>query len=228
MEIAYQDLDHEQTPLGRLELRRFVTDAGESGYELLIDGAFLMASHGSHSERLMARLAHQRLAGADRDLEVLLGGLGAGHTLRAVLDLPRVSRVVVAEIGRKVEGWNRRFFAPYNGGAVDDLRVEVVVDDVARVLRRHPAAFDLVLLDVDNGPGWLAAPGNAGLYRSTGLADCRRSLRPGGVLAFWSPQPNPVFEATLAAEIEAFEREHTDAFGRTEGEPGSVIYLVRA
>ena len=46
----------------------------------------------------------------------------------------RAVRVVVAEIGARVIDWNRRFFAEVNGGAVDDPRVEVVIDDLARVV----------------------------------------------------------------------------------------------
>ena len=41
---------------------------------------------------------------------------------------------------------------------------------------------DVVLLDVDNGPGYLVHESNAELYRSPFLTEVRRLLRPGGVL----------------------------------------------
>jgi len=222
VEIEYREVDRERTALGVLVLRRYQAETGETGYEILLDGAFLMASHGSHAERAMAGLAHRRLAPGSRGLAVLVGGLGAGHTLRAALDLPDVDRVVVAEIGAKVVDWNRRFFAEANGHAVDDPRVEVVIADLAAVIADRPGAFDLILLDVDNGPGWLAAPANAGLYTAEGITAWRRALRPHGALAVWSPQPNPDFEAVLRSVFPTVVIETT----RSPTEPPSTIYLA--
>lgn len=229
MEIRYREVDRETTPFGELVLRRFEAEGGETGFEILLDGAFLMATHGSHSERLLARLAWEELPPAGRrDLAVLVGGLGAGHTLRAALDLPAVARVTVAEIGVRVVAWNRDQLAPFNGRAVDDPRVQVEIGDVAAVLAAAPGAFDLVLLDVDNGPGWLATPANASLYRPTGLATCRRALRADGVLAIWSPGRNRDLETTLDAELPGWKAADTSAEGRRRQEPGAVIYLWRA
>ena len=226
MRIDYQEIDNEQTPLGRLTLRRYEAETGEIGYEVLVDGKFLMASHGAHSERAMASLAHERLRPSKTEIGVLVGGLGAGHTLRAALDLPGVDRVVVAEIGHKVVDWNRQYFAEVNDGAVSDPRVEVRIADLADVLTDSHEDFDLVLLDVDNGPGWLAAEGNAGLYTADGIRACLDALRPGGVLAVWSPQANPGFLAVMeqvCADVEAID---TTEMGRAVGEPGDVIYLA--
>jgi spermidine synthase len=224
MDIDYREVDREATALGELVLREYRAETGETGHEILLDGAFLMASHGSHAERAMAALAHRRLPGVADGLRVLVGGLGAGHTLRAALDLPDVARVVVAEIGARVVDWNRRYFAAANGDAVDDPRVGIVIDDLARVIDARPGAFDLMLLDVDNGPGWLAAAGNARLYTSEGLDACRRALRPGGVLAVWSPQPNPTFETALREVFPVVEAETTSA----PDEPPSTIYVATA
>ena len=228
MQIGYTDVDSEQTPLGLLTLRRYEAETGEVGYEVAIDGNFLMASHGAHSERAMATLAHERLQRSPEQLHVLVGGLGAGHTLRAALDLPSVATVTVAEIGGKMEDWNRQYFSDVNGHAVADPRAKVVVADVADVLRDRPNGFDLLLLDVDNGPGWLAADGNAALYEPDGVQRCMDALRPGGVMAVWSPAANPRFQRTLellAGEVEAVD---TTVMGRAVGEPGDVIYLVVA
>ena len=225
MDIHYETIDRDVTPLGVLELRRYRAENGEVGYEILLEGSFLMASHGSHSERALASLAHARLKSTD-ELTVLVGGLGAGHTLRAVLDLPGVNRVEVAEIGAKVVEWNRLYFAEVNGRAVDDPRTTVVVGDVLECLRSRPNTYDLILIDVDNGPGWLAAPRNADLYGLQGLSDCRWALRPGGVLAVWSPQVNTDLASALSTAFEWFETIDTAAVGRAEGEPGSTIYLA--
>jgi len=226
MHLDYQDIDREQTSLGELTLRRYRAETGETGYEILIDGNFLMASHGAHSEAAMAALAFERLRPPAEGIRILIGGLGAGHTLRAALDLPRVRRVVVAEIGAKVPEWNRRFFHAVNGGAVDDPRVDVRIADVAEVLRRSPGAFELLLLDVDNGPGWLAAAGNAALYETAGVELCRRALVPGGVAAIWSPQPNPRFWQTLRAIFPNAEEWDTTAIGKPLREPGDTVYLA--
>ncbi len=192
-QLRFELIDQELTPLGLLTLHRYTAPSGERGYEVRIDDAFLMATHGAAGEVHMARMAWETHAGPHRDLHVLVGGLGAGHTLRAALDLPGVARVTVAELGAKVVAWNQEHFSAANGGAVDDPRVEVVVGDLARLLASSRERFDLMLLDVDNGPGWLAAPGNARLYRPEGLAECRAALRPSGVVAVWSPSVNPTF-----------------------------------
>jgi spermidine synthase len=196
-ELRFELIDREPTPLGELTLHRYTAPDGQQGYEVRIDDAFLMASHGAAGEVHMARLAWEAHQEPREGLRVLVGGLGAGHTLRAALDLPGVERVTVAELGAKVVDWNRRYFADANGGALDDPRVEVLVGDLAALLADAAERFDLMLLDVDNGPGWLAAPGNARLYEPAGLEDCRAALSPGGVLAVWSPSLNPTFMDAL-------------------------------
>ncbi len=226
MEIDSLEVDHEHTRFGRLSLHRYRTDDGIEGYELRIGDRFLMASHGCHSEREMARLAWSRLGVRRTGLRVLVGGLGAGHTLRAALDLPGVEQVVVAEIGAKVVAWNRRYFADSNGHALDDPRVTVRVADVLEFVASSPDSFDLVLLDVDNGPGWLASPSNAALYETDGLRECRRSLSHGGALAIWSPQRNPRLENALHSVFGSFDAEDTTPLARTESEPPAVIYLA--
>ena len=51
------------------------------------------------------------------------------------------------------------------------------------MLRSSALAWDAILLDVDNGPGFLVRPENAGLYAVAGLRAAVAALRPGGVLA---------------------------------------------
>lgn len=222
MELSFEDLDREETPLGLLTLHRYSAPGGVQGCEVRLDGAFLMASHGAQGERLMPRLAWERLRGPRTSLRALVGGLGAGHTLRATLDLPGIERVVVVEIGARVFAWNRLYFAKANGDALADPRVEPRVGDLAALLRAGGERWDLLLLDVDNGPGWLAAPGNAWLYGPDGLQACRNALRPGGVLAIWSPAPNARLLEALRAVFPGTEELRTG----THGERGEdAVYL---
>lgn len=225
MKLELTTLDRETTPLGELVLQRYDAPDGQSGYQVSIDGRFLMAAHGCSSERAMASVAHSRLTKSTQDLHVLVGGLGAGHTLRAALDLDDCAKVTVVEIGAKVVHWNRRYFAEFNDHAVDDPRVEVVVEDLADVIAICDARYDLMLLDVDNGPGFLAADGNAGLYSADGVRKCRDALSVGGVLAVWSPCRNPGFFATMRAVFDNAEEVDTTAIGREVREINDFIYL---
>ncbi len=229
MEIRERLLDHQDTRFGRLELWEARTPDGETGYEIRLEGSFLMGSHGSHSERAMAALARRRLPESACGLTALVGGLGAGHTLRAILDQPGMARVVVAEIGEAVVEWNRRYLSPFNGSAVDDPRVEVVIADVLEVLASNRGAFHLILLDVDNGPGWLAAPANADLYTLEGLRICHEALAAGGVLALWSPSRNSELERRLdSAGGTPWDVVDTLPAARQAGEPPAAVYLISA
>jgi spermidine synthase len=125
---------------------------------------------------------------------VLIGGLGLGFTLRATLRLvPASATVVVAELVPAVIAWNRVPEYGLGGDAMADPRVEIVAADVADVMRQRPAAFDAVILDVDNGADGLTAASNDRLYSATGLGLARSALRPGGCLAVWSAAADDSF-----------------------------------
>jgi spermidine synthase len=83
------------------------------------------------------------------------------------------------------------------GGSLADPRANICEADVVEVIRSHPAAFDAILLDVDNGPEALIRKANDALYDPGGLQTIRRALRPGGVLAVWSSETNPSFTRRL-------------------------------
>jgi spermidine synthase len=164
---------------------------------IMLDRNELMSSRMSGSEKALGAMACARLRspGAAR---VLIGGYGMGFTLRTVLEaLGPKARIVVAELVPGIIDWARGPLADMAGGCLDDPRVEVVIDDVGRVIGAGKAAFDAILLDVDNGPDGLTRPANDGLYTAAGLASARAALRPGGVLAVWSASPDAAFTRRL-------------------------------
>ncbi|MEF2277718.1 hypothetical protein V3W47_05350 [Deinococcus sp. YIM 134068] len=157
----------------------------------------LMNSRQHASEDALAHLACAAIAGRP-DPQVLVGGLGMGFTLAAALGAlgPR-GVVTVAELVPEVVEWNRGPLGDCAGRPLEDPRTRVHVGDVADLLRTRRAAFDAVLLDVDNGPEGMTHRENNWLYSPAGLAAARQTLRPGGILAVWSATPDPRFTNRL-------------------------------
>jgi spermidine synthase len=169
----------------------------DGSYAIRVGAEELMSTRQHASEEKMAELA---CAGVKekRRARVLVGGLGFGFTLRAVLAaVAKDTEVVVAELLGAVVAWNRDPALPLAGAALADRRVNVVERDVAEVIRSVRGHFDSVILDVDNGPVALTTPANSALYGDDGVALIRLSLRPGGCAAFWSAGSDVRFAKTL-------------------------------
>ncbi len=157
-------------------------------FTIRVDGVELMSNWAHRSEEELARLGFAVL-GPCPTPRVLIGGLGMGFTLRAVLDqLTPGARadVVVAELFPGVVGWNRTWLGHLADHPLDDPRTQILEGDVGAVLTASPEAFDLVLLDVDNGPNALVVDANHHLYTQRGVRTLHAALRPGGVAAVWS------------------------------------------
>ena len=168
-------------------------------YSIMSGPIELMNSRLSGSEEALATLAWAHIRERPRP-RMLIGGLGMGFTLRAALSrLGPDGRVTVAELVPEVVAWARGPMAAIFGESLDDPRVTIRVADVAAVIGEARAAYDAILLDVDNGPGGLNREANDGLYAPAGLAAAKRALRPGGVLAVWSAGPSPAFIRRLAS-----------------------------
>ncbi len=157
----------------------------------------LMNSRISGSEEALAALACARIGGRSRP-RVLIGGLGMGFTLRAALAaLDADARIEVAELIPAVARWAEGEMAEIFAGSLRDPRVRVELTDVAEFIGAGGAAYDAILLDVDNGPEGFTRPANDRLYGARGLAKARAALRPGGVLAVWSSGPDRRFTQRL-------------------------------
>ena len=162
-----------------------------------VRGETLMTSRSSGSEQAMAELAFAH--GAPRvGARILVGGLGIGFTLRALLDRVDASaRITVVELLAEVVHWNRDLLAAFAGRPLDDPRVDVRVGDVLDHLSKIGQGYDAILLDIDNGPQAFTVRGNERLYRAAGLAMLFRALRAGGVAVLWSAFRSRAFEQRL-------------------------------
>jgi spermidine synthase len=207
--VALVTVERLPTPRGELVLRR-----DGAHHEIVSNGVFLMDTRDGRSERELVRAA-VRGPGA----RVVIGGLGVGFSLAEALAL-EAAAVTVVEIEPAVVRWNRTHLGT---AALDDPRVTVVVDDVARWLRAGDDGYDAVCLDVDNGPEWTVTDANAALYGDPGLDAVDRRLAPGGTLAVWSATASPAFEARLRARYATVEVVEIPV---ARGEP-DVVYAAR-
>ncbi len=166
-------------------------------FTILLDRTELMSTRASTSERALATMTVDRLAGRPAP-DLLIGGYGMGYTLRAALAvLPGDASVTMAELVPEIVAWARGPMHRLTAGCLDDPRVLLVGDDVAMLIDAARGGYDAILLDVDNGPEGLTRIINDDLYSAQGLQAARTALKPGGVLAVWSAFPDEAFTTRL-------------------------------
>jgi spermidine synthase len=221
--IPWQHLGSSSIPGGEGELRLKRRGAE---FSIMLGRIELMNSRLSGSEEALATLTAAKLTACGTP-RVLIGGLGMGFTLRAALPaFGANATLTIAELVPAVVDWARGPMAELFGGALDDPRVRVKVDDVGAVMRA--GTYDAILLDVDNGPDGLTRASNDTLYTAQGLAAARGALAPGGVLAVWSCAPDAAFTARLKrAGFKSVEQEIVRAHRGTGGAKHTIWLAVR-
>jgi spermidine synthase len=169
----------------------------DGAYLLRADGAELMSTRRTNSEVALAEVACGPLASRP-GVQVLIGGLGLGFTLRAALArLAPDATVVVAEIVPAVIEWNRNPEFGLGLDALGDPRVVVREADVLDVIRDATDAFDAIMLDIDNGANAITNAGNQALYSARGIRETVRALRQEGVVVYWSAAADAPFARAL-------------------------------
>jgi spermidine synthase len=206
--MEYVEIARAESERGELVLRERRDQTAPATLELRVNGVFVMDSLETSTERALASAA---LEVVEDPRAVVVGGLGLGFTMHEVLADPRVERCAVVEIEQSLVDWMRDGTIPHGPSLLADERVAVVVADIAVALAEaHPASYDLVLLDVDNGPGYLVHEENAALYTAEFLAAGRAALRPGGALVVWSADAAPELEAALREVFDGVEARPQD------------------
>jgi spermidine synthase len=200
MARGFEELDFQATAMGDLILRRRIVPAlgNREVYEVILGDAFLMSSLFTVVEEALADLGLATIDSQCRDLRVVVGGLGLGHTAAAALRDQRVGELLVIDTMAEVIGWHERGLVPLGGELCADSRCRFVHEDFfARAADpgigfdplEAGRRFDAVLLDIDHTPGKHLDASHAGLYTPRGLHTLAQHLRPGGVFAMWSDDP---------------------------------------
>jgi spermidine synthase len=171
---------------------------GKDDFFIKLSGGYELMSTRKHaSEDALGSLPCKRLKQPHK-ARVLIGGLGMGFTLAAVLaQVGPEAEVTVAELVPEVMEWNSGPLGEYSGYPLNDPRTRVHVGDVAKLIRKSRACFDVIALDVDNGPEGLTKSANDWLYSMSGIAAAQSALSSNGILAYWSADPDQGFHDRL-------------------------------
>ena len=198
MAQPWKTIETIDTDEGMLELRQ----RGAKDFLITVGGLVLMNSMSNRSEIVLGQLGCKYLKdhAAPR---VLVGGLGMGYTLKAVLDcLPKTAEVVVAELNPVVVEWCKGPLALLTDNAVNDPRVTVEISDVADIARRtaiagQGARFDAVVFDLYKGPHFKTDKVKDPLYGSRAISNVYAGLKPGGLFTIWGENYDEGFDKRL-------------------------------
>lgn len=130
-----------------------------------------------------------------RPRHILMVGLGGGSLAKFCHRHLPGARITVLELRADVIALREQFMLP-----PDDARLRIIETDAVSYIARHPGSFDALLLDGYDHDGLPPALGSARFY-----ADCRRALRPGGVLVANLFSYDPHYGAMLARLMQSFD-----------------------
>jgi spermidine synthase len=175
---------------------------GDTDLELYAkDGIFMIRANGlelmngfSHdSETAFGHLVTELVS--EPSPNILIAGLGLGYTLAAASEaLGERGTITVAEFSPAVIDWFQRHV---RASVLPDLPKNVRIRKADAIAHLNCGErYDLILLDIDNGPEPLVRSSNAALYDRAGLELLRNALTDEGRVLLWSGFQSAGFEAT--------------------------------
>jgi spermidine synthase len=166
-----QVLFDSRTPHQRL----IVADSVRFGRLVALDGVTQVTLADEYAYHEM--LAHVPILAHGKVEDVLIIGGGDGGMAEEVLKHGGVKRLVLVEIDAGVIDFAREHLQELHRGCFDDPRLELVIADGKDYSASATDRFDLVIIDSTDPIG----PGEV-LFTREFYGDCKRLLKPGGVL----------------------------------------------
>jgi len=152
-----------------------IFETPEFGRVLMLDNVVQLSTGDEFVYHEM--MAHVPLFAHGKAKKALIVGGGDGGVLREALKHPELKQVTLCEIDRGVIDLCREHFPQISAGAYDDPRTRIVIADGTKFVAETDERFDVIMVDSTDpiGPG-------AVLFTKQFYADCRRALKPGGIL----------------------------------------------
>ena len=186
--MPWQRIDSSQHGDTHLEL--YATDGI---FMIRANGLELMNGFSHDSETAFGRLAAE--LASDPSPSILIAGLGLGYTLAAASEgLGMRGTITVAEFSSAVIDWFNRYV---HASVLPRIPENIVIRETDAIAHlKTGVRYDLILLDIDNGPEPLVRSSNAALYDREGLGLLRNALTDEGRVLLWSGFQSAGFEAT--------------------------------
>ena len=145
------------------------------GKMLMLDGATQISKKDEFIYQEM--MSHVPLFAHGKAEDVLIIGGGDCGIAEEVLKHRTVKRLTQVEIDPAVIEFAKEHFPEFTKPVFADRRFESVIDDGAKYVAATDRPFDVIIVDSTDpiGPGKI-------LFGARFYADCRRCLKPGGVL----------------------------------------------
>jgi len=169
--IAYR-----HTPYQEIVVTRRGTDT-----RLYLDGGLQFSTRDEY--RYTESLVYPALGGGARSALVLGGG--DGLAARELLRQPGVGKIVQVELDPEVIELARTTLRHANAGALDNPRVEIVIDDAMNWLRGTVERFDAIIVDLPDPD----TPVLGRLYSTEFYVLAGRALAPDGLMVVQAGSP---------------------------------------
>lgn len=242
MSAMFEEIDSQASPLGEISLRRRRIPAlGDRDiYEVKLGEEFLMSSMFVRAEEALSELGLAALDG--ENLQVVVGGLGLGHTAEAALKDSRVAELFIVEALEPVISWHRQGKVPLGKILNDDVRCQFVLGSFFDLAVSETTGFsgvdqqegakkifDAILLDIDHSPSAFLNSENASFYSQEKLSKMAEQLREKGVFAMWSNElEDERFTALLQSVFESVECHIVTFYNPLQNcESANTVYVAK-
>lgn len=168
----------EKSPFQTVE----IYDTFEYGKMLAVDNMVMCSEKDEKAYHEM--IIHVPLLANPSIKDVLIIGGGDGGSAREILRHPNVETVTMVEIDKVVVEASRQFL-PSLSSALDDPKLNLIIDDGIKFVNEAPeASFDMIVVDSSDPVG-----PSEGLFSADFYRQVYRCLRPGGVMTAQSESP---------------------------------------
>jgi spermidine synthase len=156
------------------------------GKMLVLDGDTQSASLDEHIYH--ESLVHPACAHVDQPASALVLGGGEGATVRELLRVPTMQRVVMVDIDGEVVAACRTHMPEWGAGAFEDPRVALIVGDAKAFVEGSHEKFDVIISDLTEP---LADSPSYGLHTAGFYGRTRELLSDGGAYAIQTSMAGP-------------------------------------
>jgi len=220
MTFVFEEIDYQETPRGAISLRKRSEPRLDNIilYEVKMNEEFLMSSLFVEAEVQLSKLGLAKFG--NKDIDVVVGGLGLGYTAQAALAFDNVKSLCVVDVMAPVIEWHEKGLVPLGEELTNDERCRYALGDFFEFATADNTNFDgtksdletgpnkvhAVLLDIDHTPSYWLNPENSRFYSTESLNAMKRKIHKGGVFGLWSDEkPDEQFVAVLESVFEKVE-----------------------